>query len=256
MKKLIFFDWDDTLYDNKNQCLPDYHVQILKQLKEKEDILIGIASGRAAFYFQKFNVDFDVYVTNNGQYIKVFDQVIFENKVDLNMRTDLEKWLKVRKGGLFGVHSEKGLFRSLESDDQEIREHQSYKNIDHYGPHQADLPYEHILLAAYDSKYDDELIHKYPDYIIHRYHGFMVDIIPRSVTKLESVLKAAEYLKIERENIIAFGDSDNDLEMIEGVGIGIAMGNANDKVKAKAKMITDAFDHEGIKHALQKLNIL
>ncbi len=256
MKKLIVFDWDDTLYDSQNQTLPEYQIQVLKELKEKEDVLIGIASGRAAFYFKNFDIDWDVYVTNNGQYVKVFDKVLFENKVDPGIRKQLEDWVEEKNGTLFGVHSVLGIFRGSEPKDPNIVDHISYKRIENYGPHQANLPYEHILLLAYDSKYDQELKNLVPQYIIHRYHGYMVDVIPKGITKLEAVLKAADYLNISKENIIAFGDSHNDIEMLEGVGVGIAMGNANVEVKEKAKMITDDFNQEGIRKALEKLNIL
>ena len=256
MKKLIVFDWDDTLYDSKHQELANYSISVLNELKGKDDVLIGIASGRAAFYFKKFGINFDVYVTNNGQYVKVYDEVIFENKVDPQLFKDLLKWTKEKGGTCFMVHSELGIYRAEEASNPEILDHISYKRIDNYGPHQNDLPYGHILLCAYDPQFDDELREKLPNYIIHRYHGYMVDIIPKNTTKLESVLKAAKVLNIAKENIIAFGDSNNDLEMIEGVGIGIAMGNAKDEVKAKAKMITDDFDQEGIRHALEKLEIL
>lgn len=256
MKKLIVFDWDDTLYDSSHQELPEYSRQVINDLKRKEDVIVGVATGRAAFYFKKFNLNWDVYVSNNGQYVKVFDEVIYENKVDPQIRNEMLAWVKSKGGTLFGVNSALGICHTIAVSDKNITDHISFQRISNYGPHQDNLPYEHILLLAYDPKYDQELINLYPDYIIHRYHGYMVDVIPKGNTKLESVLKAAEYLKIKHENVIAFGDSDNDLEMIEGVGIGIAMGNANENVKAKAKMITDPFNENGIRHALEKLEIL
>ncbi len=255
MKKLICFDWDDTLYDSKAQKLPESNLQLLQELQKREDIVLCIASGRAAFYFKNFGIDWDAYVTNNGQYVKVNQEVIFENKVDPKMRQELMEWLKERGGTLFGVHSELGICKTIDPS-VDIKSHDSYQRISVYGPHQDHLPYEHILLIAYDPQYDQELKAKYPEYIIHRYNGYMVDVIPQGITKLHSIEKVADYLNIKLKDVIAFGDSDNDLEMIEGVGIGIAMGNANANVKFKAKMITDDFNQEGIRHALEKLHIL
>ncbi len=56
----------------------------------------------------------------------------------------------------------------------------------------------------------------------------------------------AEYLDIPRKNIIAFGDEDNDLEMIEYAGTGVAMGNGIEELKNIADAITFSNEEDGI----------
>ena len=51
------------------------------------------------------------------------------------------------------------------------------------------------------------------------------------------------------DEVMAFGDSDNDLEMLSGVGLSIAMGNARDALKAKADYITTDVDKDGLWNA-------
>ena len=58
------------------------------------------------------------------------------------------------------------------------------------------------------------------------------------------------------EETMAFGDSENDIEMLEFVGMGIAMGNATDDVKHAADHVTDDIDEDGIWKALVKLGIV
>lgn len=256
MKNLIFFDWDDTVYDSKNQVLPEENKQVLKELKENEEVLIGIASGRAAFYFKNFDIDWDIYVTNNGQYAKVNETIIYENKVKDEFKNELIDWAKKHGGSVISIHSELGVQHSNRPTQRSILEHDSYHRIQVYGPHQENLPYAHILIMAYDPKYDGELEHIYPNYIFHRYNGYMVDVIPKGLTKFDAIIKVADYLKVKHEDIIAFGDGMNDLEMIEGVGIGIAMGNAEDALKEKAKLITDRYDQAGLRKALVQLKLL
>ena len=55
-------------------------------------------------------------------------------------------------------------------------------------------------------------------------------------------------LGIDRMHVIAFGDNENDLEMLEGAGIGVAMGNAKDEVKAKADFVCQSVENDGIYH--------
>ena len=61
---------------------------------------------------------------------------------------------------------------------------------------------------------------------------------------------------ITTEETIAFGDADNDLEMLQLAGIGVAMGNALPQVRACADMVTDTVENDGIAHALQKLKLI
>lgn len=56
--------------------------------------------------------------------------------------------------------------------------------------------------------------------------------------------------------IVAFGDGENDLPMIERAGVGVAMGNAMDDVKKAADGITARHDEDGIAHALRALRYL
>jgi HAD-superfamily hydrolase, subfamily IIB len=62
---------------------------------------------------------------------------------------------------------------------------------------------------------------------------------------------AAHYL-IDRAEVLAIGDSYNDLEMIEWAGIGVAMGNSNQAVKDAADYITSSNEEDGVAEALQR----
>ncbi len=65
--------------------------------------------------------------------------------------------------------------------------------------------------------------------------------------------KLADRLGILPEEIMAMGDANNDLEMIEFAGLGIAMGNANEQVKAIAKDITDTNENNGVAKAIENI---
>lgn len=59
-------------------------------------------------------------------------------------------------------------------------------------------------------------------------------------------------LGIDRAHVIAFGDNENDLEMLEAAGIGVAMGNAKQYVKDVANEVTGDNDHDGVAEFLEK----
>lgn len=74
----------------------------------------------------------------------------------------------------------------------------------------------------------------------------IIEIIRAGINKAVGLKKIAEYYHIPRERIIAFGDEDNDLEMIEYAGYGIAMENAIDSLKNIANFITKSNEEDGI----------
>ena len=66
------------------------------------------------------------------------------------------------------------------------------------------------------------------------------------------VLALAKAKGIKPEEIIAIGDSENDLAMLKVVGLPVAMGNAVDSVKAVAKYITDTNINDGVAKMIEK----
>ena len=60
----------------------------------------------------------------------------------------------------------------------------------------------------------------------------------RKARKDIALIRIARYYHIEMEDVIAFGDSHNDIHMLKVSGIGVAMANANDVVKSYANIIS------------------
>lgn len=92
-----------------------------------------------------------------------------------------------------------------------------------------------------------------------RYHlvqstPFYYEILPRHVNKGAMLLTLAESLGIPRERVVAVGDNENDLEMIEEAGTGVAMGNAISLLKRRAQIVTLDNDHNGVSHLITLLD--
>jgi Cof subfamily protein (haloacid dehalogenase superfamily) len=80
-------------------------------------------------------------------------------------------------------------------------------------------------------------------------------IINREATKWNGVKKLLEYYKTGIENTIAFGDNENDYEMVKNCGIGIAVENGIEKIKDIAKCICENNNEDGVAKWIEK-NIL
>lgn len=72
------------------------------------------------------------------------------------------------------------------------------------------------------------------------------------VSKATGLCMITEYLDIPVESVLAVGDSENDVEMLQTAGCGVAMGNALDHVKAVADDITLTNDQEGVAAVIEK----
>ncbi|HSI66606.1 MAG TPA: Cof-type HAD-IIB family hydrolase [Planococcus sp. (in: firmicutes)] len=89
--------------------------------------------------------------------------------------------------------------------------------------------------------------------IDHRRWGapwHVIEIVKSGLNKAVGIDRVAKSLNIAKEHIIAFGDEDNDLEMIEYAGVGVAMGNAIDPLKNIANEITLNNNEDGIAELL------
>ena len=108
---------------------------------------------------------------------------------------------------------------------------------------------------------DEEFCHHFlkailPDCRITRWNDRAVDIISRGGGKVVGIKQYLEENDILPQETMAFGDGENDIEMLEAVGIGIAMGNADDIVKKSADYVTDSVDNDGIGKALRYFQII
>ena len=59
-------------------------------------------------------------------------------------------------------------------------------------------------------------------------------------------------MDIQASEIMAMGDANNDIEMLEFAGLGIAMGNASDYVKSLANAVTASNEEDGVARAIEK----
>jgi 5-amino-6-(5-phospho-D-ribitylamino)uracil phosphatase len=95
----------------------------------------------------------------------------------------------------------------------------------------------------------DHLDEFHAEVIEHRKWGApwnIIEIVKKGINKAVGLRKIAHYYQIPEDRIIAFGDEDNDLEMIDYAGVGVAMGNAIDPLKNIAKHVTVTNEEHGI----------
>jgi Cof subfamily protein (haloacid dehalogenase superfamily) len=81
----------------------------------------------------------------------------------------------------------------------------------------------------------------------------LLDISHKEVSKGSGLAKLCEILGISNEEVVTFGDYQNDISMIKFAKLGIAMGNATAEIKEVAEYVTDTNDDNGFANAIKKL---
>ncbi|HDQ34700.1 MAG TPA: HAD family phosphatase [Chloroflexi bacterium] len=85
-----------------------------------------------------------------------------------------------------------------------------------------------------------------------RSHELFVEVVPQRVDKGAGLAWLAAHLGIPREEVLAVGDHENDLAMIQWAGVGVAMGNAVPVVQAAADWIAPPLAADGAAVALER----
>ena len=73
--------------------------------------------------------------------------------------------------------------------------------------------------------------------------------------KVEGMRYFMSRFGLRREEVMAFGDEENDIDMLEYAGLGVAMGNAKAAVMAAADYVTAGVDEDGIEKALRRFGL-
>jgi Cof subfamily protein (haloacid dehalogenase superfamily) len=121
----------------------------------------------------------------------------------------------------------------------------TYFKIVDFSKHDVDAE---KLCVCVDKPGDAEFIRKFlPDDLhMHVSNDGLAMIMQRDATKAKAVGELARLWEISREEIVAFGDDLNDMDMLSYAGIGVAMGNALDEVKAIAGFVALSNEEDGL----------
>jgi cof-like hydrolase len=92
-----------------------------------------------------------------------------------------------------------------------------------------------------------------PHLSIHRSKDEYLEITNSAATKAKAIQFMVQHLGISAEQVIAFGDNFNDLDMLQYAGLSVAMGNAPDAIKQVAKEVTATNNEDGIALVLNRV---
>ncbi len=130
-----------------------------------------------------------------------------------------------------------------------------FKQIDNFKDY-IDFPVNKLLLAGEPEEIDvyREKLKKYLDGQVDIYKSapYFLEVVPLGVSKGASLDPLLKSIGMTNENLIACGDSYNDITMIGYAGLGVAMGNSPDDIKRLADYITLSNNADGIANVVER----
>lgn len=270
--KAVFFDIDGTLLTDK-RTVSQSTIEVINALKKK-GILVGMATGRDPRFLLQYmaSLGLDVAIAYNGQYILSREKVLFASALP---QKDVERMIayadKHRKDLSFGTstgvagssimnfgagnfaysvsrmipESWAGMINFIFN--RLIRWIRPQKSVDLHSLLTQPIYQMMLLVTERDTK---KLALAFPHLTMTRSSPYAVDIISKGMSKLRGIELVGEQYGFTTDEVMAFGDSNNDVEMLSGVQFSVAMGNASRKVKQSASYVTDTNNKDGIYKAV------
>ena len=96
------------------------------------------------------------------------------------------------------------------------------------------------------------IVQEFPEFAVVSGGMGNVEITARSASKGEGLARLGEMLGIGSEEILAFGDSGNDVSMLRMAGVGVAMENGEPEAKEAADFVTKKNTEDGVVYAIEK----
>lgn len=256
MIKTIFFDVDGTLVSHKTDSVPTSTRKALELLR-KNGIKLVLATGRDMSQLNKLpvkDIKFDGYLTMNGQLcLDENGNELFGNPID---KKDTEKMIELIKEETIPITTigKEGPYINFVTDQVITAQKAVSSKVAPVGKYHGEKVYQFI---AYGNRDDlKKLVDDLPNCKLSWWNEYAVDIISKDGGKLAGVKK---YLELQGQTLneaMAFGDGENDLEMLKTVNIGIAMGNGEEQVKRIANYVTTDIDNNGIYNASKHYKLI
>lgn len=259
----LFFDYDFTTIDETNQIMTatSKTVESLKKL-EDSGYLTMLCSGRSKRFLEMDIDKFQGAITCNGAFTQLHGEVIR----DIHIPEELVK-------EVIEKYFPKGITIHLETQNVTYymhHDHDFYKEFRDFlgfperwfAPWESRSEEEHIPKIVINYKSEDvidEFKKEFSD-VLQCVKPFenkdILDVTLKGVTKGDAITDLLERFDIRRKDSYAFGDSDNDVEMLKAAGTGIVMKRHSMAAGKAASMITDTVKDEGITTALERLGLI
>jgi len=261
MIKMVATDIDGTILGGDFEFKPSVK-NCIKELNEK-GIKVVLVTGRmhcaAAKIAQELGINTPI-VSYQGGLVKETsggEKTLYQRNLDSEKAREVIKWAKDTNVHI-NLYMDDVLY--VEKDDEVIQRYTKARFIDYKVCPFDSLEIKNvnkILAIDYNNPqrvtgWVDELREKHPDLYIVKSTPYFCEVAEKTATKGCAVEFLQKLWGIKREETLAIGDQDNDIELLRAAWVRIAMGNASESLKACADCVTDDVDNDGWVKAVER----
>ena len=272
-RKLIFLDIDGTLTPAGSNQPPESAMKAVKAAQAKGHLVFLCTGRNPAMLAPVLALGFDGAVAGAGGYVFTKDEVLFDCPMK---KEEFETGMRLLK--------ENGVFRTIEARDATWGDEDLGDFLAQAGEGNSELVRWRKALAEQlnirpMAEYDGSPIYKIvfmcreakqlepARAALEKDYNFVVqdvaahnclngELINRQFDKGKGVRIVAEHYGMDLADTIGFGDSMNDLEMIETVGYSVCMANGSPALQARSDLVCPAVEEDGLYMAFEKLGLL
>ncbi len=272
-KHVIFLDIDGTLVHQHGEV--SLRVKQALQKVRQNGHYVFLCTGRNQIGIQQLlPIGFDGVICSAGGYIEINGKTVFESHIDVKV-VQMIRDIFDRNHVLYNLECNDKVFQSLEmshllfsfegkshSEIERLIEQQRKESFIYSIEEYNDEDIQTICFIAKDMK---DIIE--PQNIISQKCQFLIyqrlsndtingEIMKKGIHKGFGIELVMKELGLPIENSIGFGDSMNDLQMIQTCYRGVVMANGDPKLKEYATTICESVEDDGIFHELYRLGLL
>ncbi len=272
-RKIIFLDIDGTLTPAGSNTPPESAMDAVRKAQAKGHKVFLCTGRNPAMLAPVLALGFEGAVAGAGGYVFAGDKVLFDCPMTPEQ---IETGMRLLK--------ENGVFRTIEAKDATWGDEDLGDFLAGAGEGNSELIRWRKALAEQlnirpMSEYDGRPVYKIvimckemkqlepAREALEKDYNFVVqdlaargclngELINRQFDKGKGVRIVAKHFGIDIKDTIGFGDSMNDLEMIETVGYSVCMANGSPALQAKSDLVCPAVEEDGLYQAFEQLGLI
>ncbi|WP_060203764.1 Cof-type HAD-IIB family hydrolase [Sporosarcina koreensis] len=254
--KIVFFDVDGTITNFEDGSISNSTKEAIKELHDK-GIKVVAATGRPLSMCTEIEtLGIDTFITANGAYVKHNKKIIHKVPMDRRIVRDVVEFASLYNDVL-SFYSEGFSMNGIKNENilQALKETLSLN--DYPDVNQQIFEEELFLMCLFaNDNTVERYVERFPHLTFKRWHPFILNVLQEDISKSLAIIKVLEYFNVDKSEAIAFGDGENDIDMLELVGLGIAMENGHERLKMVADFVTKKSSEDGIAFALEKFGVI
>lgn len=272
--KLVFLDIDGTLTPPGTNEVPQSAQEAIRRARASGHRVFLCTGRNMAMVKPLLPYGFDGVIASAGGYVVCGDEVIYDHPMEEGL---LDETMELLHGGrvfrtieaLYETYGDEAVedtgTKRTPAEEEIVRWRRELAGTLHILPMKAwekQPVYKMAIMCEREEQLEDakKRVGDRIDFCVQKIEAHMNiingDLIPREFSKASGVRRLCEHLHVSAADTVGFGDSVNDLSMLDAVGTSVCMENGEERLKEHCDLICGAVEEDGLYRAFTQLSLL